>query len=85
MFGKILRAVILIPLAVLLIAFAVANRQVVVVSLDPFEAEVRRLRMELEAQRSRDGRDLQDYGAAQRRESAPAPRTPPLTIPPPAA
>ena len=36
---KIVAAVILVPLAVLIIAFAVANRQVVTVSLDPFSAE----------------------------------------------
>ncbi|HWL06303.1 MAG TPA: LapA family protein [Xanthobacteraceae bacterium] len=38
MAGKILRGIILIPLAILLIAFAVANRQTVVVSFDPFDA-----------------------------------------------
>lgn len=36
---KIIAAVILVPLAVLIIAFAVANRQIVTVSLDPFGAE----------------------------------------------
>ena len=36
---KIVAAIILVPLAVLIIAFAVANRQVVTVSLDPFSAE----------------------------------------------
>jgi uncharacterized integral membrane protein len=36
---KIIAAVILVPLAVIIIAFAVANRQVVTVSLDPFSAE----------------------------------------------
>jgi uncharacterized integral membrane protein len=36
---KIVAAVILIPLAVVIIAFAVANRQIVTVSLDPFSAE----------------------------------------------
>ncbi len=38
MFRKIVSAVILIPLAVILIAFAVANRQTVTVSFDPFSA-----------------------------------------------
>jgi uncharacterized integral membrane protein len=38
-FRKVLAAVILVPLAVIIIAFAVANRQVVTVSLDPFSAE----------------------------------------------
>ena len=38
-FRKILAAVILVPLAVIIIAFAVANRQIVTVSLDPFSAE----------------------------------------------
>ena len=36
---KIIAAVILVPLAVIIIAFAVANRQIVTVSLDPFSAE----------------------------------------------
>ena len=36
---KIIAATILVPLAVVIIAFAVANRQVVTVSLDPFSAE----------------------------------------------
>ena len=36
---KIIAAVILVPLAVLIIAFAVANRQIVTVSLDPFSGE----------------------------------------------
>jgi len=36
---KIVAAVILIPLAIVLIAFAVANRQIVTVSLDPFSSE----------------------------------------------
>ena len=38
-FRKIIAAVILVPLAVVIIAFAVANRQIVTVSLDPFSAE----------------------------------------------
>jgi len=36
MFRKILSAVILVPLAVVIIIFAVANRQSVTVSFDPF-------------------------------------------------
>jgi uncharacterized integral membrane protein len=36
---KIIAAVILVPLAVVIIAFAVANRQIVTVSLDPLSAE----------------------------------------------
>jgi uncharacterized integral membrane protein len=36
---KTIAAVILVPLAVVIIAFAVANRQIVTVSLDPFSAE----------------------------------------------
>jgi uncharacterized integral membrane protein len=36
---KIVAALILVPLAVIIIAFAVANRQFVTVSLDPFSAE----------------------------------------------
>jgi uncharacterized integral membrane protein len=35
---KILTALILVPLAIVLIAFAVANRQIVTVSFDPFSA-----------------------------------------------
>jgi hypothetical protein len=37
MLRKIVTALILIPLAILLVSFAVANRQSVVVSLDPFD------------------------------------------------
>jgi uncharacterized integral membrane protein len=37
MIRKIVTALILVPLAVVLVAFAVANRQSVVVSLDPFD------------------------------------------------
>lgn len=37
MMRKIVRALVLIPLAIVLIAFAVANRQVVTVSFDPFD------------------------------------------------
>ena len=36
MLRKIVAALILVPLAVIIIAFAVANRQVVTVSFDPF-------------------------------------------------
>ena len=36
---KIIAAIVLVPLAVVIIAFAVANRQIVTVSLDPFSAE----------------------------------------------
>jgi len=36
---NIVAALILVPLAVVIVAFAVANRQVVTVSLDPFSAE----------------------------------------------
>lgn len=36
MLRKIVAAIILVPLAVIIIAFAVANRQIVTVSLDPF-------------------------------------------------
>jgi uncharacterized integral membrane protein len=36
---KFVAAVILIPLAVVIIAFAVANRQIVTVSLDPFSSQ----------------------------------------------
>jgi uncharacterized membrane protein YciS (DUF1049 family) len=35
---KILAALILVPLAVVIIAFAVANRQIVTLSFDPFNA-----------------------------------------------
>jgi uncharacterized integral membrane protein len=38
-FRKIIAAVILVPLGVVIIAFAVANRQIVTVSLDPFSTE----------------------------------------------
>jgi uncharacterized integral membrane protein len=36
---KIVTALVVVPLAVVIIAFAVANRQVVTVSLDPFSPE----------------------------------------------
>ena len=39
LFRKIIAAIILVPLAVVIVAFAVANRQIVTVSLDPFSAE----------------------------------------------
>jgi uncharacterized integral membrane protein len=35
---KVVAALLLVPLAVIIIAFAVANRQVVTVSLDPFSS-----------------------------------------------
>jgi hypothetical protein len=35
---KIVAALVLVPLAILIIAFAVANRQIVTVSLDPFSS-----------------------------------------------
>ena len=38
MLRKIVTFVVLVPLAVIIIAFAVANRQVVTVSFDPFSA-----------------------------------------------
>ncbi len=37
---KVVAAIILVPLAVVIIAFAVANRQAVTVSLDPFNPDV---------------------------------------------
>lgn len=37
MFRKIVTAIILVPLAAIIIAFAVANRQAVTVSFDPFD------------------------------------------------
>lgn len=39
MLRKIVAALILVPLAVIIIAFAVANRQIVTVSLDPFSSD----------------------------------------------
>ena len=38
MLRSIIMAIILIPLAVIMIGFAVANRQVVTISFDPFDA-----------------------------------------------
>jgi uncharacterized integral membrane protein len=38
MFRKIATAVILVPLAVIIIGFAVANRQIVSISFDPFDS-----------------------------------------------
>ncbi len=38
MLRKIVAALVLVPLAIIIIAFAVANRQVVTVSLDPFSS-----------------------------------------------
>ena len=37
MIRKIVRALVLIPLAIVIISFAVANRQTVTVSFDPFD------------------------------------------------
>ena len=37
MIRKIVSALVLVPLAIVLIAFAVANRQIILVSLDPFD------------------------------------------------
>jgi uncharacterized integral membrane protein len=37
-FRRIIAVIILVPLAIVIIAFAVANRQIVTVSLDPFDA-----------------------------------------------
>lgn len=39
MLRKIVAALILVPLAIVIIAFAVANRQIVTVSLDPFSSD----------------------------------------------
>ncbi|MFN3658421.1 MAG: lipopolysaccharide assembly protein LapA domain-containing protein [Pseudolabrys sp.] len=38
MFRKIVTAVIVVPLAIVIVAFAVANRQAVTVSFDPFSS-----------------------------------------------
>ena len=38
MLGKLVAAIVLVPLAILIIAFAVANRQDVVISFDPFDS-----------------------------------------------
>ena len=38
MFRKIVTAIIVVPLAIVIVAFAVANRQAVTVSFDPFSA-----------------------------------------------
>lgn len=38
MFRKIVTAVIVIPLAIVIVAFAVANRHAITVSLDPFDS-----------------------------------------------
>lgn len=38
MFRKIVTALIVVPLAVVIVAFAVANRQAVTVSFDPFDS-----------------------------------------------
>ena len=39
MLRKIVAALILVPLAIMIVAFAVANRQIVTVSLDPFSTD----------------------------------------------
>lgn len=38
MISKIVKTLILVPLGILLVGFAVANRQAIVVSFDPFDA-----------------------------------------------
>ena len=38
MLGRFVAAVVLIPLAIIIMAFAVANRQTVIVSFDPFDS-----------------------------------------------
>ena len=38
MIRKIVTAVVLVPLAAIIIAFAVANRQIITVSFDPFDS-----------------------------------------------
>lgn len=38
MFRKIVSAVIMLPLAIVIVAFAVANRQAITVSFDPFDS-----------------------------------------------
>ena len=38
MFRKVVTAIIVVPLAIVIVAFAVANRQAVTVSFDPFSA-----------------------------------------------
>jgi uncharacterized integral membrane protein len=38
MFRKIVTVIVVVPLAILIVAFAVANRQMVVVSFDPFSS-----------------------------------------------
>jgi uncharacterized integral membrane protein len=38
MFGKIARVVLLVPLAIVIVLFAVANRHAVMVSFDPFSS-----------------------------------------------
>jgi len=38
MFRKIVTAIIVVPLAIVIVAFAVTNRQMVMVSFDPFSA-----------------------------------------------
>ena len=38
MFRKVVTAIIVVPLAIVVVAFAIANRQVVTVSFDPFSS-----------------------------------------------
>ena len=38
LFRKVVLAVVLVPIAVIIISFAVANRQAIVVSFDPFDS-----------------------------------------------
>ncbi|MEI9804494.1 MAG: hypothetical protein WDN48_08580 [Pseudolabrys sp.] len=44
MLRKIVTALIVVPLAAVIIAFAVANRQTVTVSFDPFSSSIRPMR-----------------------------------------
>jgi hypothetical protein len=39
MFGRLLKAIVLTPIAVALVAWAIANRQPVTVSFDPFDTD----------------------------------------------
>ena len=44
MIQKLISALILVPLAILFVVFAVANRQTVVVSFDPFDCDLPKTR-----------------------------------------
>ena len=44
MLRKIVTAIIVVPLAAVIVAFAVANRQTVTVSFDPFSSAARPMR-----------------------------------------